>query len=244
MLERFIQALSVADAGGEEPAATRERLKERFPRGATRRMTQLGLLVGAALDELGPRPDDAVVYASAFGESRALEGYLESFPTASPTLFQTSIHPSAVQQALIGRQHAVNEFFPLTGREHLPAHAVQAALLSAAPRVLLCGGEERGTWLLERACASGRSFAFALALGNEAAGAIGRVALEAAPSSGGPGSGGNGEPGEFGRGVKPLPQSPAQAFTLEEFFEALRERRVLDLVAAPGLRLKLEWAGA
>src|SRR5262245_32828036 len=97
--ERYISALSVADAGDEEPAVTRERLKDRFARGATRRMTQLGMLVGAALEELVPQPDDAVVYASAFAETRALEGYLDSFPSASPTLFQTSIHPSAVQQA-------------------------------------------------------------------------------------------------------------------------------------------------
>src|SRR5215212_2693920 len=113
MLERYLHALSVCDAATEDPAITRERLKDRFPRGATRRMTQLGLLVGAALDELTPRADDTVVYASAFAETRALEGYLDSFPSASPTLFQTSIHPSAVQQALIGRQHAVGEFFPL-----------------------------------------------------------------------------------------------------------------------------------
>src|SRR3954469_10215370 len=154
MLERYIHGLSVADIGDEDHAATRERLKGRFPRGATRRMTQLGLIIGAAIEELGPRADDAVVYASAYAETRALEGYLDSFPSASPTLFQTSIHPSAVQQALIGRQQAVNEFFPLTGRAHLVAHAVQTAFLSPASRVVVCGGEERGTWLLEQKAAS------------------------------------------------------------------------------------------
>ena len=174
MLERYLQALSLADVGDEDHAATRERLKERFARGATRRMTQLGLLVGAAIEELAPRADDALVYASAYAETRALEGYLESFPGASPTLFQTSIHPSAVQQALITRQHPVEEFFPLTGRAHLVAHAVQTALLSPVPRVLLCGGEERGTWLLEKKAASDRTFAFALALGHDATGAGGQ----------------------------------------------------------------------
>lgn len=218
MLERYVQALNVIDPGAEEPAATRERLKDRFPRGATRRMTQLGLLVGAALEDLGPTPDDAVVYASAYAETRALEGYLESFPGASPTLFQTSIHPSAVQQALIGRQLPVREFFPLTGRLHLPAHAVQAALLSPAARVLLCGGEERGTWLLERQAASDRTFAFALALGTEAAGALARIRLA------------------------PVESAAAEvAFTLPEFFAALQARRPLDLVAAPGLRLEVTW---
>lgn len=218
MLERYIQALSVAEAGLEDPAATRERLKDRFPRGATRRMTQLGLLVGAALEELGPGTDDAVVYASAYAETRALEGYLDSFPAASPTLFQTSIHPSAVQQALIGRQLPVREFFPLTGRLHLPAHALQAALLSDAPRVLLCGGEERGTWLLERKAASDRTFAFALALGRESADVLARVRL--APVDG---------------------AVPVVTLALPEFFDALRARRALDVVAAPGLRLEVEW---
>jgi hypothetical protein len=218
MLERFLHAVSLADVADEEPAVTRERLRERFPRGATRRMTQLGLLVGAALDEISPRPDDAIVYASEFAETCALEGYLDSFPTASPTLFQTSIHPSAVQQALIGRQHAVEEFFPLTGRAHLVAHALQTALLSPAPRALLCGGEERGTWLLAEGVASARSFAFALALSREAGGAIGRGAL-----------------------VPVGPDLAPEEFTLRAFFAALVARQSIDRVAAPGLRLQLEW---
>lgn len=218
MLERYLHALSVEDFGLEEPPATRERLKDRFPRGATRRMTQLGMLVGAALYELDPHAEDAVVYASSYSETRALEGYLDSFPSASPTLFQTSIHPSAVQQALITRQHAVGEFFPITGRGHLVALAVQTALLSPAPRVLLCGGEERGTWLLEQKVASDRTFAFALALGSEATGAIARVGLEAVADD-----------------------VPARSFTLAEFCDALRARQSLDLVAAPGLRFRLGW---
>ena len=218
MLERYLQALSLADVGDEDHAATRERLKERFARGATRRMTQLGLLVGAAIEELAPRADDALVYASAYAETRALEGYLESFPGASPTLFQTSIHPSAVQQALITRQHPVEEFFPLTGRAHLVAHAVQTALLSPVPRVLLCGGEERGTWLLEKKAASDRTFAFALALGHDATGALARVSLDSC-----------------------VADAASVEFTLPQFFDALRERRAIDLVAAPGLQLGLHW---
>jgi hypothetical protein len=218
MLERYLHALSVSEVGNEEPAATRERLKDRFPRGATRRMTQLGLLVGTALQEMQLRNDDALVYASAFAETRALEGYLDSFPAASPTLFQTSIHPSAVQQALICQQHAMGEFFPLTGRAHLVAHALQTALLCAAPRVLLCGGEERGSWLLDQQAASDRSFAFALSLEPGDEGAIARVRVAAA-----------------------APELPASALTLPEFFDALRDRRAIDRVAAPGLHLTMEW---
>lgn len=218
MLERFLQSLSVAEADDEDLAGTRERLKERFPRGATRRMTQLGLLVGAALEEIRPRPDDALVYASAYAETRALEGYLESFPSASPTLFQTSIHPSAVQQALINRQMAVGEFFPLTGRAHLVGHAVQTALLTVAPRVLICGGEERGTWLLEQKAASDRTFAFAFSLTTAREHALARVTLQAV-----------------------APDSFAPAYTLPEFFDALRDRRPVDQMAAPGLHLEVSW---
>jgi hypothetical protein len=216
MIERYISGLSLADPGNEEPAVTRERLRERFPKGSTRRMTQLGLLVGAALDELQPQPDDAIVYATSYGESRTLEGYLDSFPSASPTLFQTSIHPSAVQQAMITRQHPVGEFFPLTGTGNLVGSALQAAFLSPAPRVLVCGGEERGTWLLENGIASPRSFAFAFALSPEAAGARARVTLSL--DSGAP-------------GILPLPV----------FFDALLKRQSLDQNVGSGLRLNLTW---
>jgi len=217
MLERYLSALSLADPGAEDLAATRERLRERFPKGATRRMTQLGLLVGAALDELAPRAEDAIVYATAYGESRTLEGYLESFPTASPTLFQTSIHPSAVQQAMITRQQAVGEFFPLTGRGHLVAAAIQTAMLSPAPRVLLCGGEERGTWLLANGVASARTFAFALALSSDSGGALGRITLT--PDRG-----------------------AATEFPLPDFFDALAGRQSLDRIVGSGLRLTLDWS--
>src|SRR5690606_15875961 len=107
--ERYIQAAAWDDAGEAEIAETRDRLKDRFPPRAVRRMTHLGLLVGAVLQELEPTGDETLVYATSYGEARALEDYLHSFPTASPTLFQTSIHPSGVQQALIGRQRSVRE---------------------------------------------------------------------------------------------------------------------------------------
>lgn len=217
MLERYLHALSLADPGDEDPAVTRERLRDRFPKGATRRMTQLGLLVGAALDDLAPRAEDAIVYATGYGESRALEAYLDSFPSASPTLFQTSIHPSAVQQAMITRQHPVGEFFPLTGRGNLVAQAIQTALLSAAPRVLLCGGEERGTWLLERGVASPRTFAFAMALGTEPAGSLARLALAS-------GAGG------------------AEEFPFSSFFDVLARRENFNRVVGAGQRLTLDWS--
>ena len=129
MLERFLQQLVTEDAVDPAPAAIRERLKGNFPPGATRRMTTLGLLVGSALQPLEPGEEDALVYATAYAESCALEGFLDSFPAPSPTLFQTSIHPSGVQQLMIGRQRPVREFLPLSGASLLAFHALRASLL-------------------------------------------------------------------------------------------------------------------
>ena len=204
------------DARGENPSASRSRLKGRFPAGATRRMTTLGMIAGAALAELGPREDDAVVYASGYAESCALEGFLDSFPTPSPTLFQTSIHPSAVQQVMIGRQGPVREFLPHSGGRLIAFQALRAALLSPAPRVILCGGEERGTWLLEHGLASDRTFGFAASLSRErAADGAGRVRLAR----------GDGD-GELG---------------LASFFDLLHGRTAFHGFVAPGWRLDLEW---
>jgi len=216
MVERHIQALVTDDPGAETPAAARERLKRHFPVGATRRMTTLGLMVGNALAELDPGQDDAIVYASAYAESRALESFLDSFPAPSPTLFQTSIHPSAVQQLMIGRQAAVRELMPLSGGTLFAFHALRAAILSPAPRVLLCGGEERGTWLLDHGLASERTFAFAVSLTQErAAGALGRVRLLRANGS-----------GELG---------------LAAWFDVLHRRTQFAELVAPGWRMEIEW---
>ena len=87
-----------------------------------------------------------------------------------------------------------------------------------APRVLLCGGEERGTWLLKQGVASDRSFAFALALEREPVGALARVTLGSAPEA-----------------------VPAVKFSLEEFFTALIDRRSFEVIGAPGLRLNFTW---
>ena len=61
MLERWITALHIEAPGPEDLAATRERLKDRFPRQTTRRMTQLGLLLGATLEPLALTDEDTLV---------------------------------------------------------------------------------------------------------------------------------------------------------------------------------------
>ena len=216
MIERHIQFAGTEDPGAETPDQTRERLRALYPRSAARRMTQLGLLLGSVLAPVVLREDDALVYASGFGEGRALEDYLASFPYPSPTLFQTSIHPSAVQQVLIARRQAVGRFLPFVGQADLAGQAIQAALLDPAPRTILCGGDERGGRLLEAGITSPEAFAFVLGLSPDPAGALGCLRLEARASAAG-------------------------ALALPEFFDLIRRRRPLVRPIAPGLVLTLAW---
>ncbi len=203
MFERSLQLLKVEFAAPSETAAeARDRLRDRFPRQAVRRMTHLGLLLGSALEGVALMAEDAVVYASRFAETRALEDYLASFPTPSPLLFQTSIHPGGVQQVLIGRQQSVSRLWPVAGGARLIEQALLAALLETAPRVVLVGGEERGTWLGEYGLASAEAFAFAAVLTRDVAGGSGRVVFR-------PGTADCGAP-------EPAPELPAFARALRD----------------------------
>lgn len=217
MIERYVHHLRTELPTAEENAAgARVRLAEKFPRTALRRMTHLGLLLGSAIDGAPLGSDDALVYASTFAETRALEDFLLSFPAASPLLFQTSIHPGGVQQVLIGRQQSIARLWPLAGCARLVEQALVTALLEPADRVALLGGEERGTWMLEQGMASARSFAFAAILTRESAGAIGRVRFD-------PGAG-----------------EPHACPSLEEFCTLLAERRSRQWRSAGGT-WQLEW---
>lgn len=211
MIERFVHHVHV-----ERPALTetaieaRERLREKFQRSALRRMTHLGLLLGASIEGVALTPADALVYATTYAETRALEDFLTSFPAASPLLFQTSIHPGGIQQVLIGRQQPIARLWPLAGRVRLVEQALLTALLEPAERVVLAGGEERGTWLLEKAMASERAFAFAVEFKGESTGAVGRVRFEGSAS-----------------GVPAFEKNPSEAPSLPAFADALAERRAL-----------------
>lgn len=212
MTERFIHHLKVELPAPEETAAgARVRLAEKFPRTALRRMTHLGLLIGSSLEGAPLGPEDALVYASTYAETRALEDFLLSFPAASPLLFQTSIHPGGVQQVLIGRQQSIARLWPLAGGARLAEQALLTAFLEPALRVALVGGEERGTWMLEHGMAAARPFAFAAILTREAMGAIGRVTFVSGPGG-----------------------SEATCPTLENFAVALAERRPLGWQGADG----------
>lgn len=205
-------------AADETAAGARTRLAEKFPRTALRRMTHLGLLVGSALDGQPLGADDALVYATTFAETRALEDFLTSFPSPSPLLFQTSIHPGGVQQVLIGRQQPIARLWPLAGRTRLVEQALLTALLEPAPQVALAGGEERGTWMLEQGMAAPRPFAFAALVTRERAGAVGRVAFVPAPAT--------------------IPDEPCPS--LEDFAAALSSRRPLGWRSGGGT-WTLEW---
>lgn len=209
----FIHHIATDDPRDEDPAATRERLKDRFARGATRRMTQLGLLLGSVLRDVPLAEDDTVVYLSEYAETRALEAYLDGFPAASPTLFQTSIHPSAVQQNLIQHQKPLRAFFPLTGRPDLLGAGLSVAHTATSSRIVLCGGEERGTWLLEKNAASPRAFAFALSLSRDSENALGQLDFADADTAG----------------------------ALPEFFDALHQRKNWEASNEGGGRITLSW---
>lgn len=268
MFERLITALHTdpAAGGAEEPAATRARLAACFLPGAARRMTQLGMLVSAALARVEPGADDAIIHATQFGEGRALESFLESFPAASPTGFQTSIHPGAVQQGMIRRAQPVREFFPMAGGAFLPGQALLAAMLSPAPRAVLCGGEERGTWLREVGAAAGATFAYALALERPAEGnpksqiPNSKKIPNSQISKFQTDSGADGFEGDddargtrashghdremLGRVMLAPADEPAAGLAPAEWFALLHGRKNFDGIAAPGWRLRLTWADA
>jgi len=217
MIERYLHHVQVEwPAPAETAAEARVRLADKFPRAALRRMTHLGLLVGAALDHVALEAEDALVYTTTFAETRALEDFLTSFPEASPLLFQTSIHPGGVQQVLIGRQRPLARLWPLAGRTRLVEQSLLTVLLEPADRVVLAGGEERGTWMLENEMASARAFAFATVCTREPAGSAGRVTYVPGPG----------------------PDDPCPL--LESFALALARRQALAWNGAGGA-WRLEW---
>ena len=224
--------LRAAAEGPFEHAVPPERLRElarNFTPNAARRMTHLGLLLGETLRGIPIESDAAVIYATTFGETVATGRYLESFPTASPLFFQTSIHPSAIEQVLINRGCPVRELTPLAGQPDLSAQAALTALLTPGKRVLLTGGEEVGTWLRQLDAASNVGFAFALELGEADAvdGAVGELSW-------------NGDR-EGPLAVTERSSSSAAEGDLHALFFAVRERRPPRCASPAGGEIRLNW---
>ena len=229
MIRRYVRrAAAEGPFDGATPDDRAREWMKNFPPNAVRRMTKLGLMLGAALKDFLIEPDDAVVYATTFGETITLARYLESFPTASPLFFQTSIHPSAIEQVLINRACPVRELTPLAGQPDLSAHAALTALLTPGERVLLTGGEEVGSWMRQLDAASNVGFAFALELGPADA----------------PDSNATGElrwSEEVSRTALPLDASAALTGDLQELFHAIHERRPMRLPCPSGGEVELTW---
>ncbi|MCD8481662.1 MAG: beta-ketoacyl synthase chain length factor [Verrucomicrobia bacterium] len=164
----------------EQELALLSDLKSRLPRNAARRMSASGIMVsGVVPDDSAAANSFNVIYASQFAETVALEKYLTSLPEASPMLFQTSIHPSAVEQVWICRQRTIPHFIPMTATgsdsSALLTASFEQVLLSAGFGTTLVLAEERGTWMTGLKLASDRSFAAAIFFNDEADGAIGKL---------------------------------------------------------------------
>lgn len=160
MPERYIQSFACRFLDPANEAESLAALSSGLPRRAARRMSTLGILMHSVLENQLPDLETAVVYGTCFTESNALETFLDSLPHASPTAFQTSIHPGGVEQALIMRKQAVGAFFPFAGDDGLMLQLLKSTFTSAQPATLVCGGEERGSWLRQFGVAYPRSFAF------------------------------------------------------------------------------------
>jgi hypothetical protein len=240
MIRRYVfRAAAEGLFDGVMPADRVRAWSANFPANAVRRMSKLGLMLGETLRDFPIAPEDAVVYATTFAEPVATERYLESFPAASPLYFQTSIHPSAIEQVLITRGCPVRELTPLAGQAHLSAQAALTALLTPSPRVLLTGGEEIGTWFRDLDAASHVGFAFALELGEsldaEDATAPPKAALGELRWSG---AGGH-QP--HGCACGACGASAGKAGDLRELFEAVSARSTLRCPSPAGGEVELRW---
>jgi hypothetical protein len=241
MIRRYIERAAAEGLYEREMPEERIRAWSRnFPANAVRRMSKLGLMLGETLRDFPIAPEDAIVYATTFAEPVATERYLESFPAASPLYFQTSIHPSAIEQVLITRGCPVRELTPLAGQAYLSAQAALMALLTPVPRVLLTGGEEIGTWFRDLDAASHVGFAFALALGEtigEAGGAGSARPPAPAAALGELRWSDSGDAQRNGSGEARRPVGG----DLRELFQAVRDRQPLRCSSPAGGEIELSW---
>ena len=175
MNNRYIQSFSCCFPDPENEKESLAALIPDIPKRAARRMSSMGKQIHHVLNGVDLDLDTSLIYGTTFTESTALESYLESMPFASPTAFQTSIHPGGIEQALIMNKQEVGALFPLAGDQTLFLQMLQTAFTCTTPKVVLTGGEERGSWLTEFKLAYCRSFAFSLCLSNDPTNAIGGI---------------------------------------------------------------------
>lgn len=214
----MIEAVTFMDGGDDLAAEARAKHKGNFTGRSARRMTHLGMLVGLCLQRMKIERGIPVIYASAFAESESLEKFIDSFPEASPALFQSSIHPSAVEQALIPGRRALDRFYPITSDTNLGGKALENCILLGDEKVALVGGEERGTWLCPFNLASHESFAFGMQLNRDGEG-IGRISLN-----------------------RKQPVDTSRGLNLSSLARAVKERRDMEIPScALDAWLRVEW---
>lgn len=178
MLSRPIHSCHTLELPDTADPQTLAPLRATLP-ATVRRVTIMGLMVAWLTRQLSLSPDVAVIYATQYSEAHALERYLESFPLFSPLLFQTSIHPGAIQQVWIARKTPLQRLHPISGGTHIVASALQNALLCDAKQVLIIGGEEQSSWLHQHHIGSPNAFGFCLELGPQhTTGGIGTLSLK------------------------------------------------------------------
>ena len=175
MTKRYIQSFVCCFPDPENEREQVDLLIPDIPKRAARRMSTLGKQMHHVLSRVQLDLDTSLVYGTTYTEAIALETYLNSIPFASPTAFQTSIHPGGIEQALIMNKQEVGALFPVAGDQRLFLQMLQVGFSCVSPRVVLAGGEEKGSWLTGFDLAYSRSFAFSLCISTDPTDAIGEI---------------------------------------------------------------------
>lgn len=218
MSEIYLQAKAVWTEPTLNDAGAFADLKAEFPGRSARRMTRLGMQLAHVLRQMGIDSTCSLVYATSYSETCTIEKFLDSFPFPSPQAFQTSIHPGGVEQFLIQNNIPIVEFFPLAGEADLLLRALDTVQLCSGRRVILCGGEERGTWLADAGVSAESNYAWALALQTQpTAQTIGRI---------------------FWEGLAAAAGDPS---LLIDFIQALQSQSAYHYRAPEGGHLELTW---
>ncbi|MGJ8654540.1 MAG: hypothetical protein ACSHX8_14865 [Opitutaceae bacterium] len=194
-------------------------LKAEFPGRSARRMTRLGMQMTHVLRELQIDTAHSLVYATTYSETCTIEKFLDSFPYPSPQAFQTSIHPSGVEQFLIQKKQSLTEFFPLAGDGDILFRVLSTAQLCQSEDVILCGGEERGTWLCRDGVSSELNYAWAVSVSEEGrAHSIGSIEWEG------------------------LAEATGDETVIVKFLEALKHRTAYTYTSPNGGKLEINWS--
>jgi hypothetical protein len=219
MNKLYINQCAVWTEPTADDAESLAALKAEFPGRSARRMTRLGMQMTHVLRDLPVDRRCSLVYATSYSETCTIEKFLDSFPYPSPQAFQTSIHPSGVEQFLIQNQQPVTEFFPIAGGDDLILRCLSTAQLCQSEDVILCGGEERGTWLCKDGVSSEVNFAWAVAVSEaDRTDSIGSIEWQGMAEATGDGA------------------------VIAQFLDALKNRTAYTYTSPNGGKLEVNWS--